>query len=319
MITTQTDIQQQEIQALHTSAALLQRPTHGLLQLTDVDRVDFVQRITTNNIATLQRGESAVTVLTSPVARIQFVFTVLQRGDDLWLLPAGADVDQLARYLRGQIFFMDKVKVENLSGHVRRLRLMGPEAATVLERASLPTPAPETFADVEGILILHQERFDVPGYEIVAPGAEAETVRNRLVDAGASLLEDETNYQIRRVELGRPATDHELTEEYNPLEVGLTWTCSDNKGCYTGQEIIARQITYDKVTKTLVGLRSQEVLPEGADVKVEGRSVGSVTSSVYSPTFESPLALAVIKRPYNAPGTVVEIGEEQVTVAEIPF
>jgi tRNA-modifying protein YgfZ len=319
MALTQTQVDQQELQALHSGAALLQRPGHGLLRLADADRVDFVQRITTNNLVKLQPGQATVTVLTSPVARIQYLFTVAQRGEDLWLLPAGEEADQLSRYLRSQIFFMDKVKVENLSGHVRRMRLMGSGAAAVLQRADLPAPPPETFAETEGSLILHQERFDVPGYELVLPGAEAEAIRDRLISAGALLLADDASYHVRRVELGRPAVGHELTEEYNPLEAGLAWTCAEDKGCYTGQEIIARQITYDKVTKSLVGLRSQDPLPAGAEVKAEGRAAGTITSSVYSPTLKSPLALAVIKRPHNTPGATVEVEGQAATVEQLPF
>src|SRR5262245_56812564 len=111
--------------ALVQGAALLARPNAGLLRLSDADRHDFLQRMTTNKIAILRPGESAVTVLTSPTARILFVFTVINRGDDLFLLPAQGQSQSLARHLRGQIFFMDNVKVQELSDHWTRLRLMG--------------------------------------------------------------------------------------------------------------------------------------------------------------------------------------------------
>jgi tRNA-modifying protein YgfZ len=318
-MTITTTIDEPEYTALRTGAALHMRSDRGLLQLTGADRVDFVQRMTTNNIVILEQGQSAVTVLTSPVARIQYVFTVLQRGDLLWLLPAGDEVEQLSRHLRSQIFFMDKVKVENLSGLFRRMRLIGDQSAATLAAAELPAPAAETFAEQDGIVVFHQAAFDVPGYELIVPGAEVEAVQARLVGAGALLLADDDAYTVRRVELGRPAVDHELIEEYNPLEAGLAWTCAENKGCYTGQEIIARQITYDKVTKTLVGLRSDHPLAAGAEVKVDGRAVGAITSAVYSPMLESHLALAVIKRPHNSTGVTVEADGQPAKVIDLPF
>jgi folate-binding protein YgfZ len=318
-MTITTTINDREYAALRSGAALQMRPERGLLQLTGADRVDFVQRMTTNNMVILGQGQSAVTVLTSPVARIQYVFTVLAHEGVLWLLPAGAEVEQLSRHLRGQIFFMDKVKVENLSGLFRRMRLMGPGASALLAEIGLPTPAAEHFAEQDGIIILHQSAFDVPGYELIVPGAEVEATQTRLVDAGAQILADNEAYTARRVELGRPAVEHELIEEYNPLEAGLAWSCAENKGCYTGQEIIARQITYDKVTKTLVGLRSDELLAPGVEVKAEGRVVGVVTSAAYSPGVEGPLALAVIKRPHNSDGSVVDVNGQQVTVIQLPF
>ncbi|MBI3957498.1 MAG: aminomethyl transferase family protein, partial [Chloroflexi bacterium] len=140
----------------------------------------------------------------------------------------------------------------------------------------------------------------------------------RLIDAGATLLTDTETYENRRIELGRPAPGAELTGEYNPLEAGLAWAVADNKGCYTGQEIIARQITYDKVTKTLVGLRSDAPLPVGAEVTANGRAVGVVTSSGFSPALGGPLALAVVKRPFNAAETDVVVNGQEARIVQFP-
>jgi glycine cleavage system aminomethyltransferase T len=104
--------------------------------------------------------------------------------------------------------------------------------------------------------------------------------------------------------------------------VGLAWTCAENKGCYTGQEIIARQITYDKVTRTLVGLETDAPVTAGARVTAEGKNVGAVTSAAYSPSRQTHMALAVVRRPHNEPGqqvTVVasdrsEQGEAEATI-----
>lgn len=315
---TQADIHERAYTTLIAGAALQMRPAHGVLVLTGEDRVDFVQRMTTNNVAVLAPGQSAVTVLTSPVARILYVFTVMAQAEALWLLPAGEDVAQLSRHLRGQIFFMDKVKVEDRSDAVRRMRLMGPGAAALLQGAGLPAPEAESFAESDGIYILHQTVFDLPGYELVVPAASADDVGRRLMAAGAVALTGDA-YTSRRVELGRPAVGSELTEEYSPLEAGLAWACADNKGCYTGQEIIARQITYDKVTRTLAGLRSDGAVSAGAEVMFEGRSIGRITSAAYSPALDAPIALAILRRPHNAVGAVVEVEGRQATVTSLPF
>ncbi len=122
----------------------------------------------------------------------------------------------------------------------------------------------------------------------------------RLAAVGAVVLEGEDAYQARRIELGRPLPGAELTGEYSPLEAGLAWACAENKGCYTGQEIIARQITYDKVTRTLVGIVGDDPLSAGAALTADGRDVGTVTSAAQSPLLDSPIALAVVKRPHDA-------------------
>jgi folate-binding protein YgfZ len=305
---------------LVSGAAIMARPTAGLLRLTDAARHDFLQRLTTNNIAGLRPGQSAVTVLTSPTARILYVFTVVARSDDLLLLPAPGQSQALARHLRGQIFFMDKVKVHDLSEQWVRLRVMGPQAAQTLSALEInaTTLSANDVATQGEILVVAQPQYEVPGFELIIPAEQLASVSDALLAAGAHVISGES-YEARRVELGRPAVGAELVEDYSPLESGLAWTCAENKGCYTGQEIIARQITYDKVTKTLVGLRLADAVATGSEITVEGRPVGTITSVAHSPGLNAPIALAIIKRPHNAVGTTVQVGGHAATVAALPL
>ena len=307
--------------ALRNGATLQLRPDAGVLLIADADRADFLHRMTTNNINALRAGQSAVTVLTSPTARIVFVFTVVCRADDLLVLPAPGETAAVERYLRGQIFFMDKVKVRNVSADYARLRLMGDEAGATLAAVGLDlnVAADGAWQARDGLLAVKQMNYDLPGYELILPLAQQQAVLDDLTAAGATLLDDDVAYHALRIELGRPLPGRELTGDYNPLEAGLAWACSDNKGCYTGQEIIARQITYDKVTKTLVGLRSAAALTAGAELTVDGRSVGVVTSAAHSPTLDAPIALAIVKRPHNVPGSSLQIGDVTATVVALPF
>jgi tRNA-modifying protein YgfZ len=133
------------------------------------------------------------------------------------------------------------------------------------------------------------------------------------------VLDGEEAYQARRIELGRPLPGFELVGEYNPLEAGLGWACADDKGCYTGQEIIARQVTYDKVTRSLVGLDSDEVLVAGSPLSAGGREVGVVTSSAYSPLLQQPIALAIVKRPHDIVGAELQVGARGARVVSLPF
>jgi folate-binding protein YgfZ len=315
----QTTITAADYAALTRGAALLEQSRAGVLQLTDADRADFIHRMTTNDINALRPGHSAVTALTSPTARILFVFTVLCRDDDLLLLPAADQAGPLARHLRGQIFFMDKVQVQDVSEQWPRLRLAGPGAGDCLASLGFNAAAlaPNAWTQSGDTLVLAQPDYGVPGYELLVPAGRAQAVTDTLTAAGCRLV-DEAAYHVRRVELGRPAAGAELAEEYNPLEAGLAWACAENKGCYTGQEIIARQITYDKVTKTLVGLTGATAFRPGDEITVDGRDAGVVTSAALSPTY-GPIALAVVKRPHNTPGVVVSAGGQTATVANLPF
>ena len=317
-----------EYRALGEGAALQLRADGGALLLADADRVDFLQRMTTNNIVALRTGQatgqSCVTVLTSPTAKIVHVFTVLAQADDLLLLPARGETAALARTLRGQIFFMDKVRVEDRSAAYARMRLMGPRAGDALAAVGWPVQGlgEGGWIEQDGVLIVCQTQYDLPGYELLVDAGREAEVRDRLLAAHVTLLGSDDAYQARRVELGRPLPGAELVGEYNPLEAGLAWACAENKGCYTGQEIIARQITYDKVTRALVGVTAvaaAELPVPGASLQSDGRSAGAITSAAWSPALNQPVGLAVVKRPLDAPGTVLQAGEGTVQVAALPL
>ena len=315
-----------EYKALRNEAALQVRPDAGVLILRGADRADFLQRMTTNNIQALaaagpSSGQSCVTVLTSPTAKIVHVFTVVSRTDELWLLPGRGEALALARHLRSQIFFMDQVQVEDASSRYVRMRLMGPQALTVLAATGLQKQSLDDGAwqEREGLVVVHQRQYDLPGFELIVSPVTQGDIVERLAAAQAMVLGDEAAYQARRVELGRPLPSSELVGEYNPLEAGLGWACAENKGCYTGQEIIARQLTYDKVTRALVGVTGAVLPAANSPLHYDGRSAGVITSVAWSPDLDAAVGLAIVKRPLDAPGTVLQAGDDAVQVAALPL
>jgi folate-binding protein YgfZ len=170
-----------------------------------------------------------------------------------------------------------------------------------------------------GLIAVLQRQFDVPGYELIVQQEKQDELLARLTAVHTTVLNGEDAYQALRVELGRPLPGAELVGEYNPLEAGLAWACAENKGCYTGQEIIARQVTYDKVTRSLVGVIGGAALTTGAALTSGGREVGNVTSVVHSPLLNAPAALAIVKRPHDAAGTELQCEEQAVQVVALPL
>jgi folate-binding protein YgfZ len=160
-------------------------------------------------------------------------------------------------------------------------------------------------------------------YRLLYPAGAWEELSRSLEAMGMIPLNEES-YQALRVEAGRPAAGYELTEEYTPLESGMDYAISDHKGCYTGQEVIARQITYDKVTRQLAGLRLEAPAAPGESLFAveDDRQAGEITSYADSPRF-GPIALGIIRRPYHQPGTRLAIGDQargrQATVVTLPF
>jgi folate-binding protein YgfZ len=120
-----------------------------------------------------------------------------------------------------------------------------------------------------------------------------------------------------RIQQGRPAPDYELTEDYNPLEAGLWHNISFDKGCYIGQETIARLNTYKGVKVQLWGVKLNAPASPGTEVMMGEEKVGTLTSYTDSP--EGPFGLAYIRTKAGGAGLQVQVGEVTGEVVDIPF
>jgi folate-binding protein YgfZ len=207
---------------------------------------------------------------------------------------------------------MDRVTVENTSAEYVQIDLAGPRAGEKLSLLGLPAvPQPGEVlpgkVDGTSLHVIGHLPGGGPGYRLILPTGALQPVQH-VLEASGVFRQTHEEYETWRVEAGLPGKN-ELSEEYTPLEVGLQAAISDRKGCYTGQEVIARQLTYDKVTRHLVGLRLEAPAPVGSLALAEGKPAGVITSSVRSPAF-GPIALAVLRRPYNQSGTQVVVRPE---------
>jgi folate-binding protein YgfZ len=303
-------------------AAYLARTDASYLRVGGEDRVDYLQRQTTNDVHLLGPERAVLTVLTAPNARIYDVLLLVDEGEAIGVITLPGRGPATAAYFQSRIFFMDKVDVVDSSAEWAHLNVEGPLAATVLrdiglaEAPSLDGVATFALNDVL-VSVIGREGLAGTGYRLLVPVSSSEDIASALADAGAIPLDFES-YEVLRLEAGLPGLG-EWTEDYTPLETNLARAVSDTKGCYTGQEVIARQITYDKVTKHLVGLRLNALVSVGAQVSSEGKAVGSVTSAADSPRY-GPIALAVVKREHAGGGTSLMVGDEvSAQVTPLPF
>ncbi len=307
-------------------------PDAGFLEIGGPHQVDFLQRQTTNDVKSLSKGRALWTVFTSPTARILDVCYLVslessspdEKSIGVITLPGRSAAT--AAYLKSRIFFMDRVTVQDASLEYVQIDLFGAEAAASLAALGLsapPSPGELAQASPGGrqLLVFAHQPGGGLGFRLIAWQSESEALSASLSEAGAHPASF-PQYEIRRIEAGLPGPRGELNAEYTPLEVNLQAAISDRKGCYTGQEIIARQLTYDKVTRRLVGLRPERPVGVGSPVLAEGKPAGIVTSAAVSAA-HGPLALAVLRRPYHVPGTRVAVtgeeGETAATVTALPF
>jgi folate-binding protein YgfZ len=287
-----------------TGAVVYRVPDPGYLRIGGADRVAYIQRQTTNDVHTLTPWRALLTVLTNGTARILDVWRLVLESDPDVIgaitLPGRGAVT--ARHLQSRIFFMDKVTVTDASADFAQFEVFGPAAGAVLDMSPGPDEMTPAVVDGVSLRVIGQA---ARRYRLIVPAGQGDDLAARLVERGAVALSDEV-FDVLRIEAGLPGPAFELTGEHTPLETNLDGAISGTKGCYSGQEIIARQITYDKVARRLVGLRLQAPVVVGATVQVDGRTVGTVTSAAESPRYGS-LALAVIRRPHFAPQTYVTV------------
>lgn len=298
-------------QAALTGAVYYPISEPGTLRVRGEDRLAFFQRQTTYNVLRLSAGRTLVTVLTSPVARILDVLRLIDGGDSLIVLTLPGQSGATARFLKSRIFFNDKVSIDDLSGEYAQVDLEGKGAAAYLSKLGFSsTPILDEIASAQlgtnEVWAVEQRGLTGSGYQLILPSSSVAVLENLLHQLGVIPLPPQI-YHVLRLEAGLPAQRAELTEAFTPLETGLDWAIADDKGCYTGQEVIARQVTYDKVTQHLVGLRLSTPAQPGEQVWFDGKLVGEITSAARSPRY-GEIALAILKRPSHEAGTPVQIG-----------
>lgn len=316
--------------AARTACAFTDLSDSGWLRLTGRDRLDLLHRLSTNDLRKLGSGQGAPTVLTSPTGRVMALLMVYAGEREVYLRAQPGQSAGVARYLNSMIFWQDEVAVADLSAETAQFGVYGPQATERL--AGLASAVPDvpaygwgraTLAGTE--VSLHRGGpLEAQDWTVVAPRSSADAIRATL--AGVMDELDAATADVLRVEAGLPAWGHELSDQVTPLETGLLSAISFNKGCYTGQEVIARQVNYDKITRNLVGLLLGEDaagrVRSGASVAGPGRG-GFVGSVVMSPGLGRPIALAVVPRELAQPGTQVKVLQDDeefvATVTGTPF
>lgn len=314
-----------DYQAALEGAAYAPRLTVGCLTIADHDHLDFLQRQTTNDLRLLNKGRSVLTVLVSPIARILDVLRLVKQEEEILALTLPGHSENTFQYLQRRIFFNDRVRLSDASQEYCQIDLEGPEMPNALksleisQEPKLDDVIAAEYKDIP-VIAIGQRGIAGLGVRLITPAAAANNIEHALLASGTVKLSQES-YNILRVEAGLPAAPAELSEEYTPLEVGMDYTVSDSKGCYPGQEVIARQITYDKVTRKLVGMKLEAPAQPGMRLLAEGTPVGEVTSAALSPRF-GPIALGVVRRPHHEAGMRLQVNVEErirVEIVGLPF
>jgi folate-binding protein YgfZ len=294
-----------ELGAALRLAALADRSDQGRVLGQGPDLLDLLQRLSTAQLAELEPDSGKPTVLTSPKGRIVERLFVHRLEEGLLLVGGPGSAQRVIAHL-DRYTFSEQTGLTDVGEETCQLVLVGPRAADALLAAGLA--APERFhsvrADFEGstIHVLGEDGLSGDGFSVVAPARLGGSLWQSLVLAVSKFdgrPAGEEALEAWRILRGLPAPGHELTEDHNPLEAGLEEAVSFDKGCYVGQEVVARLNTYDKIARKLCGLElaAGAACPApGTALFKRGREVGRLTSAVLPPGFDHPVGLAYLKR-----------------------
>ncbi|MFN2115866.1 MAG: YgfZ/GcvT domain-containing protein [Anaerolineae bacterium] len=247
----------------------------GVVWLSGEDRLDFLNRMSTNALADLQPGQGRATVFTTDAGRAVDLATCYAAEDGIAVISSGPGAAMmLSEHLTRYVLYADRVRVTDASDQVVVSRLLGPGAREVAEEACGADASglrPGDWlvlrdAQAETWLMRHPAPGGMGGYDVVVPaGAPAASAASRLAGAHTKYLSRD-EYAAARVAIAQPEFGAEINGRTNPLELGLADLIAKDKGCYIGQEVITRLESYDKVQRRLVGLRSDRPLEAGANV-----------------------------------------------------
>jgi tRNA-modifying protein YgfZ len=315
-VTVELDAQYRQ---LREECGLLDRSDRGKLLIRGADAAEYLQGQLTNDVEALGPGEGCYAALLDRKGHMQADMRVLRPGaePDLWLDIEPEALAVARRHLETYKIGRD-VDVADVSGERAILSLIGPGTGSVAGTPPLPAHACETVtvAGVECLAAGTEDGIDL----IVAAVVDRDRLREALLGAG-SVKVDAAAAEILRIEAGRPRFGAEMVASQTmPAEAGIVEAAvSFTKGCYIGQEPVARLHHRGRANRHLRGLRLSDPVEAGAVLSLDGTEVGRVGSSCVSPA-HGPIALAIVRREAE-PGAELAAGEDGVTarVVDLPF
>jgi tRNA-modifying protein YgfZ len=306
-----------QYRALKEGAGFVDRSPRGKLTVKGSDAAEFLQGQLTNDVEALQPDAGCYAALLDRKGHMQADMRVLRRGaGELWLDMEPEALATVERHLR-MYSIGREVEIEDVTSAWAILSVIGPGAVETAGTAPLRPEHAHRYFERDGLEILAVST-DL-GLDLIARSERADALRAALAGSGAVEV-TEAAAETVRVEFGRPRFGHEMTTATIPQEAGIDdRAVSFTKGCYIGQETVARLHYKGRPNRHLRGLRLEAPVAGGDAIMLGDREIGKVGTAVISPAL-GPIALAIIRREAE-PGTRVAVGDGNVSaeVIEVPF
>jgi folate-binding protein YgfZ len=315
---------QEQYELLAHGCGLVDRSERGKLALSGAGAVEFLNGQVTNELLDLRVGEGRYAAFLTHKGKMLGDLRILALGEHAGDEPTELALDTERVALQALFDMIRRFKVGyQVELHKRTLELgllslIGPDAASVADAEALGgAEHANARVRIDGIEAL-AVRTDV-GVDVLCEAPDTERLGAALLTRGAVTVSEDAA-ECLRVERGRPRYGIDLDDSVIPQEAGLNERAvSFTKGCYVGQETVARLFYKGKPNRHLRGLRLSEPALGGEQLTLGERTVGHVSSHVVSPTL-GPIALALVRREAE-PGSVLSIGDADASaqVLELPF
>jgi folate-binding protein YgfZ len=259
---------------------VVRQPPPGVIRMRGADGLDLLHRITTNELLDLPPGHVRPTILTNALGRVIDVVTVLNKEQHLVLVTSSGRGQQIRDWIQDYIFFQDDVRLELANGEYAEVGTYGPASGS-LAHGILPTidlPEGTELTEAAGAFAW-RATAPLDGYRLLVPNASLEPVQTDADQDRAA----RDSYRALRIAAGLPASGHEIGAELTPLELNLVDWVSFDKGCYIGQEVIARMESREQRPRQLLRLTLSEGAQEGGHLHRGDQEVGILTSVARHP------------------------------------
>ncbi len=307
-----------------TAAGLHNASYMGRLKATGDDGLDLLNRLSTNKVIDLTAGQGAPTILTTDRGRILDLIGVVNVDEYILLITSPGAQQQVIDFL-DKYTIMEDLTIEDVTEESSMFSVLGPDSKAAVESAAgttlgdLPTYHSVT-AEIAGheVRIVHRPFGDLPSYDILMDTVAITGVWEHLAASGITPVGEEA-FEAARLNYSVPEYGREISEAYNPLEAGLIGSIDFAKGCYIGQEVIARLDTYQKIQKHLVRLEfsADATVSEGDVLTDAGKEVGKVTSVTNIPTGLGLVGMAYIRKASASLGNILQLAAPSSGQAEI--
>lgn len=324
-----------EYRTIRNAAGLIDQSFRGKLRVTGRDRVDFLQGMVTNDISKLSKGQGAYAVFPTIKGKMLADARIYCLAESLFIDLEPHTVDAVIKHLDKYIIASDVVLADE-TDKLALFSLYGPAAETVLASTFGTTDLPAE--ELRTIVVTDQNDLILacrngitgyPGFDLFVAVSSAAALYDRILKSGGEAGVRPAGFtalETARMEASQPRYGVDMDETNFPMEAGLeNAAISFTKGCYLGQEVIARASTQGRMNRLLVGLEldGDEIPEKGQAILVEDQEVGKVTGGVRSPRLNRVIALGYVRAEWAKTKQSVQVrsktGDRAASVRELPF